>query len=37
VSIVEHVVGLADAGRGAEVDAQLGGFLVAFDLDFGHG
>ncbi len=37
VGIVEHVVGLAHARRGAEIDAQLGGFRLLFQNDLSHG
>ena len=30
MGVVEHVVGFAHAGRRADVDAQLGGFLLCF-------
>ena len=36
VGIVEHHVGLADAGRSADVDAQLARFLLRLQLDLGH-
>jgi hypothetical protein len=32
VGVVEHVVGFAHARRGADVDAEFGGFLLAFQL-----
>ena len=36
VGVVQHVVGLAHAGRRANVDAQLCGFLGFLELDLGH-
>ena len=36
VGVVEHVVGLAHAGRRANVDAQLGGFRRLLELDLRH-
>ena len=36
VGVVEHVVGFAHAGRGAEVDAQFGGFRLLFQYDLCH-
>ena len=36
VGVVEHVIGLAHAGRGAYVDAELGGFLLTFQFDLCH-
>jgi hypothetical protein len=36
VSVVEHVVGFAHARRSANVDAQLGGFLLFLEDDLSH-
>ncbi len=36
VGIVEHHVGLANAGCGADVDAQLARFLLGLQLELGH-